>query len=102
VLHAARTYVYANASQVNSAGIADGLNDVGIDLELARPGGNVREFAPAGDFGLAPQSLGWRWRQESNAGAGDGNSVFIEHDDRKAARSLLAMREQQQKSEHRG
>src|SRR5207245_1076348 len=73
-----------------------------LDMDLVQTGGNVREFAPAGNFGLAPESLGWRWRLESDAGAGNGNSVFIEHGDGKAARSLLAMREQHQKSEHRG
>jgi hypothetical protein len=70
-------------------------------MDLVQTGGNVREFASAGNFGLAPESLVWRWRLESNAGADDGNSVFVDHGNGNAARFLLAMREQHQQSKHR-
>jgi hypothetical protein len=70
-------------------------------MDLTRPGGNVRKFAAAGNFGFAPKTLGWRWRLESNASIGDGNSVFVDHGDGKAARFLLAMRKQGEKKEQR-
>ena len=61
----------------------------------------MRELAASGNFGLASESLRRRRRLERDAGAADGNSVFIEHGDGKATRSLRALRERHEKGERR-
>jgi hypothetical protein len=61
----------------------------------------VRELTAAGDFGLAPENLGRQRRLKRDAGTGYGDSVFIDHGDRKAARGLPAMREGHKKGERR-
>jgi hypothetical protein len=64
-----------------------------VDTELARSFGNVWEFANAGNSGLTPESQRRLRELEGNAREGDGDPIFIEHDDRQAARSLRPMRE---------
>src|SRR5437868_9956586 len=64
-----------------------------LDAKLARSFWNVQEFADSGNPRLTPESERRQWRLEDNASGGDRNSIFIEHDDGEALRSLRPPRE---------